>query len=529
MPEVFNDLTFSSSPPGLLIAAERENYSHNLISSQSMEPTIEKLFHGIPIEAQWGDVCCQVKSIATDSRRVAPEAVFFALPGLRTNGNSFVQEAIERGAKAIVSAHPPTGRKEVCFIQVDDIRGVLARIAGRFFQHPERDLEMAGITGTNGKTTVTHLVHYFLTTAGLPSGMLGTLKYDLGGRTLPAARTTPESPEIYSLLAQMRNYGCRRAVMEVSSHGLHQRRVEGLPYKIAAFLNLTQDHIDYHSTLEAYFEVKAGLFTGQAGPIPQIAVVNIDDPFGRRLAKKIPTDSRLITFGESPQAGYRAVNLDLKAAGTTFDLLWENKTIPVVSPLLGRYNVSNLLAAFAIGSHLGCDLLKMIEGLQDFGGVPGRMEKVEAGQPFNVLVDYAHTDDALKNALDMLRPITARRLLVVFGCGGDRDRKKRPLMTRAVMDRCDFCWATSDNPRSESPEAIFEDMMPGVIDPCGIDFVEGRRRAISLALDNCNPGDCLLIAGKGHETCQEIVGSALPFDDRLAALELLQNKRLIQS
>jgi len=529
MTDNIKDLTFSSSPSDLLLAAGRENISSNLSTPTSMEPHLEKLFYGIPIEAHWGDGGGRVKSLATDSRRVAPGALFFALPGLKTNGNRFVHEAIERGAKAIVSTHPPTHREEVCFIQVDDIRGVLARIAGRFFEHPERDLELVGITGTNGKTTVAHLVHYFLTVAGLPSGMLGTLKYDLGGRTLPAGRTTPESPEIYSMLAKMRNYGCRQAVMEVSSHGLHQRRVEGLPYKIAAFLNLTQDHIDYHSTMEAYFEVKAGLFTGRTGHIPQIAVVNVDDPFGRRLAKRIPTGSRLITFGESPQASYRAVNLNLKADGTAFDLIWENETMAVVSPLLGRYNVSNLLAAFAIGRHLGCDLPKMIECLQDFGGVPGRMEKVDAGQPFNVLVDYAHTDDALKNALDMLRPITARRLLAVFGCGGDRDRKKRPIMTHAVMDRCDFCWATSDNPRGESPAAIFEDMKPGVIDPSGIDFVEGRRRAISLALDNCNPGDCLLIAGKGHESCQEINGSVLPFDDRLAALELLQNKRLIQS
>ncbi len=493
-----------------------------------MEPRLDEFLRGIHLDDLWGDGGCRVKSLATDSRRVAPGALFFALPGLKTNGDKFIHEAIQRGAVAIVSTSPPTHNEGICCAQVQDIRGVLARVAGRFYRHPERELEMVGITGTNGKTTVAHLVQYFLTATGLRSGMLGTVKYDMGGRTLPAGRTTPEAPEIYSMLAKMRNYGCRHAVMEVSSHGIHQRRVEGIPYKIAAFLNLTQDHIDYHSCMEEYFEVKASLFTGQTGGIPQTAVVNIDDPFGRRLVEKIPSDSLLITFGESPQAGFRAVNLDLKADGTTFDLLSENQTFPVVSPLLGRYNVSNLLAALAICQNLGCDLRNLIEHLGGFGGVPGRMEKVDAGQPFNVLVDYAHTDDALKNALDMLRAITPRRLLAVFGCGGDRDRKKRPLMTNAVMDRCDYCWATSDNPRSESPGAIFEDMKAGVIHPGGINFVEGRRHAISLALDNCNPGDCLLIAGKGHETCQEIAGSVLPFDDRLVAMELLRKKRLIQ-
>ncbi len=493
-----------------------------------MEPHLENLFHDIPVETRSGDFNCRVEGLETDSRRVAPGSLFFALEGLKTNGNYYVEESIDRGARVIVSSKPAIHREGVCFLQVNDIRGVLARVARRFSQHPDRALDLVGITGTNGKTTVAHLVHYFLAGGGSRPGMLGTVKYDLGGRTLPANRTTPESPEIYSMLAQMRKHGCRQAVMEVSSHGIHQKRVQGLGFKAVAFLNLTRDHIDYHSSMEEYFEVKAGLFTGNTGRLPEVAVINIDDPRGRQLAERIPSGSRLVTFGESPDADFRAENLDLQASSTSFDLRWENDTAPVVAPLLGRFNVSNLLAAFALCHSLGCNLNILVERLKGFGGVPGRMERVDAGQPFNVLVDYAHTDDALKNALDMLRVITPNRLMAVFGCGGDRDRKKRPLMTRAVMERCDHCWATSDNPRSESPIAIFEDMKTGITDPARISFVEGRRRAISLALDNVRPGDCLLIAGKGHETYQEMGGSVLPFDDRLVALELLRKKRLTQ-
>ncbi len=529
MPETIKSSTFSSSHCDLLIAPEEDTILYDKSSPTAMEPQLHKLFSGISLVARRGELDCRVKSLETDSRRVAPGSLFFALQGLKTDGNFFVEEAIERGARAIVSSSPPLDREGVCFLQVEDIRGVLANVAARFFQHPEMDLEVVGVTGTNGKTTVAHLVHYFLNTGGASCGMLGTVKYDLGGRTIPASRTTPESPEIYSMLAQMRNYGCRRAVMEVSSHGIDQQRVQGLPFKVAAFLNLTRDHIDYHSGMEEYFEVKSGLLTGKTGSVPEVTIVNIDDPYGQRLAERISGKSKLITFGENFKSSFRAANLSLNADETSFDLRWDNKTMPVSSPLLGRYNVSNLLAAFAICHSLGCDVERLIDRLEGFAGVPGRMEKVDAGQPFNVLVDYAHTDDALQNTLDMLRAITPRRLLAVFGCGGDRDRNKRPLMTHAVMDRCDNCWATSDNPRSESPEAIFEDMKAGVVHPCGINFVEGRRRAISLALDNCNPGDCLLIAGKGHETYQEIADSVLPFDDRLIALELLSKKRLIQT
>jgi len=529
MPEFFNNFAFFASGSGLLIAPEAESALNTQRPQSSMEPHLENLFRDIPIEARSGDFDGQVKGLETDSRRVAPDSLFFALEGLKTDGNFFVEEAIERGAKVIVSSNPPNHVEGVCFLQVRDIRGVLARVARRFNRHPDRELDLVGVTGTNGKTTVAHLVHYFLANGGTRPGMLGTVNYDLGGRTLPASRTTPESPEIYSMLAQMRNYGCRQAILEVSSHGIHQKRVQGLSFKAAAFLNLTRDHIDYHSSMEDYFEVKAGLFTGKTGSLPEVAVINIDDPRGRRLVERIPPDSRLITFGENPEADFRAENLVLQARKTSFDLRWGNEIIPVVSPLPGRYNVSNVLAAFALCHSLGCDVLNLAKRLEGFTGVPGRMERVDAGQPFNVLVDYAHTDDALKNALDMLRAITPNRLMAVFGCGGDRDRKKRPLMTRAVMEHCDFCWATSDNPRSETPAAIFEDMKAGVTDYGRIAFVEGRRRAISLALDKMRPGDCLLIAGKGHETYQELAGSVLPFDDRLVTLELLRKKRLIQT
>jgi UDP-N-acetylmuramoyl-L-alanyl-D-glutamate--2,6-diaminopimelate ligase len=402
-------------------------------------------------------------------------------------------------------------------------------VSRRYYRHPDRDLTVVGVTGTNGKTTVTHLLRQFLE-GERRVGVIGTISYDLGARSVPAFRTTPEALDIYGMLAQMRDAGCRDAVMEVSSHGIDQLRVLDLAFEAAVFTNLTRDHLDYHKTLDAYFEVKTRLFTGALGSIPKLAAVNLDDPYGARLALQLGQmgpPMRLVTFGEDARAMVRAEGIAFSPKSTSLRIAWpDGSSIGVVSPLVGRYNVSNLLAAAATAWGLGRDPASFLPRLAAFPGVPGRMERIDAGQPYEVFVDYAHTDDALRNALGMLRPITNGRLLVVFGCGGNRDRTKRPLMVRAVQEFADFAFATADNPRSEALERIFSDMKEGVAQPEKITWIEDRRRAISIALDAARSGDTVLIAGKGHESYQEFADTIIPFDDRQVVRELIAVKTL---
>lgn len=470
-----------------------------------------------------------ISGLVMDSRRVVPGNLFFALPGLRSDGISFVDEAVSRGASAIIGqtmpGHPPA---KVTFIQVADARAMLARVSQRYYKFPDRDLSVVGVTGTNGKTTVTHLVRHLLNESERV-GLLGTISYDLGARTVPSYRTTPESLDIFGMLAQMRDAGCRNAVMEVSSHGIAQKRVMGLEFGVAVFTNLTRDHLDFHKTLESYFEVKSQLFAGGVGPRPRVAVVNLDDPYGVRLADRIRAEApemRLVTFGEHADALVRAEAVDLRFRDTGFRLAWPGGSVAVESPLVGRYNVSNVLAACAAAWALGRDPKAFAARLAGFKGVPGRMERIEEGQAFNVLVDYAHTDDALRNALGMLRAITPGKLLVVFGCGGNRDKTKRPRMVAAVQEFADHAFATADNPRNEQVAKIFDDMRAGVTDPAKITWIDDRRRAISLALDSARPGDSLLIAGKGHEGYQEFADTVIPFDDRQVVRELIAIKAL---
>ncbi len=494
-----------------------------------MAPILSDYINEGEIVAIKGSLERPISGLVMDSRRVVPGNLFFALPGLRSDGLSFVDEAVSRGASAIIAqkipVHPPA---KVTFVQVADARAMLARVSQRFYKFPDRSLSVVGVTGTNGKTTVTHLVRHFLN-GNERVGLLGTISYDLGARTVPSFRTTPESLDIFGMLAQMREAGCRNAVMEVSSHGIAQQRVLGLEFAVAVFTNLTRDHLDFHRTLESYFEVKSRLFTGGVGPVPRVAVVNLDDPYGEILASRIAAevpDARLVTFGENPRADVRAENVVLNFRDTRLRLAWPAGAAEIESPLLGRYNVSNFLAAAATAWALGRDPGVFAPRMREFKGVPGRMERIEEGQPFNVLVDYAHTDDALRNALGMLRAITPGRLLVVFGCGGNRDRTKRPRMVAAVQEFADFAYATADNPRTEKVEGIFDDMRAGVSDPSRIAWIDDRRRAISIALDGAKPGDSLLIAGKGHEGYQEFADTVIPFDDRQVVRELIAIKAL---
>jgi len=507
--------------------SRRETLATNRIFK--MAPKLSDYLRDGEMLAVKGSLDRPISGLAIDSRRVVPGTLFFALPGLRADGASFIDEAVSRGAVAVVThrmpALPPA---RVTFIQVEDARATLALVAQRYYKFPDREMTVVGVTGTNGKTTVTHLLKHFLN-GDQRVGLLGTISYDLGARTVPSFRTTPEALDVYGMMAQMRDAGCRHAVMEVSSHGIDQQRVRGLQFGAAVFTNLTRDHLDYHKTLEDYFAVKMRLFTGGTGAPPKVSVVNLDDDHGARLAAKISAgvaETKVVTFGESASAQVRAENVQLNFTNTTFRLVWPGGAMDIDSPLIGRYNVSNMLAAIATAWGLGRDPVVFLARLRAFKGVPGRMERIDEGQPFNVLVDYAHTDDALRHALGMLRAITPGRLLVVFGCGGNRDRTKRPLMTQAVQEFADFAFATADNPRTEQIARIFDDMRAGVTAPEKITWIDDRRRAISLALDMAKPGDCLLIAGKGHESVQEFADTVFPFDDRQVARELLGIKTL---
>ncbi len=492
-----------------------------------MAPKLSDYFQDGDILASKGDLARPISGLAMDSRRVMAGNLFFALPGRRADGNSFIDEAINRGAVAIVAEKIPSGTAaRVTYIQVANARRSLALVSRRFYNFPDKSLELIGVTGTNGKTTVTNLIKHLLSTGTQRVGLIGTVNYDLGARVVPSYRTTPESLELFGMLAQMRDAGCRQAAMEVSSHGIDQHRVLGMQFGVAVFTNLTRDHLDYHKTMESYFEVKSRLFNGTAGLAPGVAVINVDDAYGRQLAGETAKQVRLITFGESPDATVRAENVRLNFKNTEFRLAWPEGAMEIESPFIGRYNVSNLLAAFAACYALGRDPQVIAARLKTFAGVPGRMERIEEGQAYNVLVDYAHTDDALRNALGMLRAITPGRLFVVFGCGGNRDRTKRPLMTAAVQEFADSAWATADNPRTESLTQIFADMRTGVTTPDKLTFVEDRRRAISLALDAAREGDCLLVAGKGHESYQEFADTIVPFDDRQVVRELIAIKKI---
>lgn len=490
-------------------------------------PRLSHHFNDDEILAAKGDLDRPVSGLAIDSRRVMPGNVFFALPGRRADGHSFIDEAINRGAVAIVAERIPAATSAgVTYVQVADARRALARVAQRFYKFPDKSLDLVGITGTNGKTTVASLTKHLLGSTQERVGLLGTIAYDLGARTVPSYRTTPESLELFGMLAQMREAGCRQAVLEVSSHGIDQHRVLGLQLGVAVFTNLSAEHLDYHGSLDACYEVKSRLFTGATGAAPRAAAINVDDPHGRRLVAEAPRHLKVVTFGESADALIRAENVQLRADGTKLRLVWPEGAVELESPLIGRFNVSNLLAAFAACYALGRDPQIIATRLKSFASVAGRMERVEAGQAYQVVVDYAHTEEALRSTLAALRPLTPGRLLVVFGCGGHRDRAKRALMTSAVQQVADFSFATADNPRGETLAQIFADMQPGVTAPAKIAFIEDRRRAISLALDVARAGDCVVLAGKGHETFQEFAGTVAPFDDRQVARELIGIKQL---
>jgi UDP-N-acetylmuramoyl-L-alanyl-D-glutamate--2,6-diaminopimelate ligase len=483
------------------------------------------LASSIPVRQIIGTLDRAVESIAYDSRRVQKNGLFVALRGEKTDGHQFIEQAIERGASVIVTEREEK-QPRVTDLVVDDTRTAMADLAAAFYGWPATKLKMAAVTGTNGKTTTTFLIKHICEKAGLRCGLIGTVRYEIGERVLPATRTTPESLDLQELLAQMTNAGCRAAAMEVSSHALALERTRGLEWDVAVFTNLTQDHLDFHGTMENYFESKAKLFTQLARQEKKqkpVAVVNIDDRYGEQLLGKIDKNISVVTFGMSARADFRASNYRMEFGGTSYQLDARGKSYLVRVPLIGRFNVANSLAALAAANALGLSLRETVLSLGKSPQVPGRLEAVPAKRQFQVFVDYAHTPDALLNVLKTLRELQPRQLIVVFGCGGDRDRQKRPLMGEVVDRHADFAIITSDNPRKEDPDAIIAEVEKGFHGK-NYEKIADRTAAIKRAIELAHPRDIVLIAGKGHENYQEFADNTVPFDDIQVARRALEDR-----
>ncbi|MEA3211425.1 MAG: UDP-N-acetylmuramoyl-L-alanyl-D-glutamate--2,6-diaminopimelate ligase [Chthoniobacter sp.] len=486
---------------------------------------LEALLKDVARVSTSGSLDREVSAIAYDSRRVKPGSVFVAMKGEKVDGAQFIDNAIGVGAEAIVSetglAHP-----RATSIVVPDARVALADLAANFYQHPARHLKIAGVTGTNGKTTTAFLIKHICEAAQLRCGLIGTVRYEVGERILPAARTTPESLEVQELLWQMRSAGCKAVAMEVSSHALVQARVRGVEFDAALFTNLTQDHLDFHQTMDAYFEAKAMLFSGLAAQKKKgKAVINLDDRYGAQLINRFRNELPLIIYGVGAQAEFRASNVRIDFNGTSYQLDARGKSYLVRLPLIGHFNVHNSLAAIAGAFAMGVDVRTAVLSLANATAVPGRLEAVPAQRQFRVFVDYAHTDDALLNVIKTCRELNPARLIVVFGCGGNRDKTKRPRMGAVVDQHADHAIVTSDNPRKEEPLAIIDDIKPGMRRG-QYEVIVDRREAIFKAIAMAEPRDIILIAGKGHETYQEFADHTSPFDDVAVAREALEGKRV---
>ncbi len=468
-----------------------------------------------------GSLDTEVSGLAYDSRKAGPGIAFVALRGTHADGHAYISKAIELGAAAIIAEQAPPDDVTIPWVHVRSSRIALAQAAAALNGHPAKGLTIAGITGTNGKTTTAFLTHHLFNAAQLRSGLLGTVFYDLGGEQVPATHTTPESLEIQGLLAAMRDNGCRACAMEVSSHALDQDRTYGLPFAAAIFTNLTQDHLDYHGTMEQYFEAKVRLFD-QAAAVPKSSlIINADDSWGRKLIQRFEHTGRVTRFGFGVGCDFRAVNVRYDLTGTTFELEARGRSFLVRSPLIGDFNVYNSLAALAAAHGVGLNLREAVSNMQKAPQVPGRLERVSENNRFQVFVDYAHTPDGLVNALRTARALRPRRIITVFGCGGDRDRTKRPKMAAAAEEGSDICVLTSDNPRTEDPQQILDDAKAGFARPKSHAIIADRREAIKAALAGAWEGDIVLIAGKGHEDYQDINGKKHPFDDRRVARQIL--------
>ncbi|MBW8004984.1 MAG: UDP-N-acetylmuramoyl-L-alanyl-D-glutamate--2,6-diaminopimelate ligase [candidate division NC10 bacterium] len=491
-----------------------------------MKP-LRELINGFPNTLLQGDLGQEIAAIEYDSRQARPQSLFICIRGGRHDGHRFIPDAARRGAVAFLVERDVRsavgGPVPGTILQVEESRRALSHVATRFYDDASRDLSLTGITGTNGKTTVSYLAEAMLRAGGHRVGVIGTIEYRCEGVSREAEQTTPEASDLQALLRWMIEQGADAAIMEVSSHSLALHRVAGCAFNVAVFTNLTQDHLDFHGTMEAYFEAKAQLFAllREKGGT---AVINLDDPAGKRLREAMREP--VVTYGLTAEADVTVAAPAYDLHGVRAQLRTPWGTGELRSPLLGRHNLYNCLAALGVGGTLGVPVDRALESLATVSHIPGRLEPVECGQPFKVVVDYAHTPDALEWVLRSLRELCAGRLTVLFGCGGDRDRKKRPLMGEAAVQLADRVFLTSDNPRSESPEAILVEIEAGVRHvPGGMQrtalYVD-RRQAIEAALQEGRPNDIILIAGKGHERTQTVGQKVIPFDDREVARDVLQ-------
>ena len=472
--------------------------------------------------APYGGTDIEIRGLAYDSRQVKPGYLFFAIPGAKFDGHDFINEAVSRGATAVVVENPRgSSAASAVELVVADSRGALAGAAAKFYGYPSKKFKLIGITGTNGKTTTAYLLESIFQAAGLKTGLIGTIEYRIAGERFVAERTTPESLDLQRIFASMVDKGVETAIMEASSHALKLRRVDGSSFAARVFTNLSRDHLDFHTDMEDYFAAKARFFTDEAfggGP----SVINIDDPYGRRLADT--ASEPVITFGMG-SGDYYPIDIDLSVKETAFSLVGPAGSLAIRSRLIGAFNLINLIAAAAVASRLGVDGAAISAGLLSVGHVPGRFEKVACGQDFQVLVDYAHTPDGLEKVINAARALAgANRLLTVFGCGGDRDKGKRPKMGAIAAALSDIAFVTSDNPRSESPESIIDDILAGISKeaPAEVIVTVDRAEAINQAVGRARSGDVVLIAGKGHETYQILADRVIPFDDRRVAREALK-------
>jgi len=489
--------------------------------------TFQHLLDGAEFLSQSGNP--DVTSVEYDSRRVKPGSVFVAMRGETSDGNRFIDKAIQSGAVAIVTDSPAENPREgVAWVLVPHGRRALARISENFYKRPAERIAVTGITGTNGKSTTAFLVESILAAAGRKSALIGTIEYHVAGKVYPAPHTTPEALELARLFSEALGQGATDAVMEVSSHALAQQRVFGVPFDVAVFTNLTRDHLDYHNTMDEYFAAKRVLFEGCGTDAPRAAVTNLDDEYGAKLAEfSRKRSSTVLTYGWT-RGDFHADKPDITPRGTRFDIVTPQEKLAIFSPLIGRVNVYNILAAAAASFARGCNSESIARGVASLTHVPGRFQRVDCGQPFTVVVDYAHTDDALRNLTSLAREFVSRsgagaRVITLFGCGGDRDRAKRPLMGDAAGRGSDFVILTSDNPRSEDPRAIINDALVG-LQKSGVKYVvePDRRKAIALAINESRPGDIVLLAGKGHEKIQTMQDGPHPFDDVEVARETLK-------
>ncbi len=477
---------------------------------------LRDLIRGIPVNCS-GNCDIDVKGLKYDSRFVTPGDMFVALRGMKTDGHMYISDAVRSGAVAIL-AERGEAPEDIVMVKVPNSRKALALVSDRFYGRPSRDLSIVGITGTNGKTTVSYLVRSIFEAAGIQTGLIGTVEYRIGDKVAPASRTTPEAPEIQKYFRDMADAGQRAVVMEVSSHALVLDRTYGIDFDIAVFTNLTQDHLDFHRTREEYMRAKLILFQNLSSNAK--AIVNADDPVSSVIAEE--TKAEVITYGFSRNADIRVEEFAVNPQGTEMIVMYRGSSRPLRVNLGGRFNISNALAAVGTGIAKGIGWDAIWEGIVSVKSVPGRFERVDVGQPFMVIVDYAHTPDALERLLLSARDLGRGKLTLVFGCGGDRDRGKRPVMGRIAAELSDLAIITSDNPRSEDPNDIISQILSGVRGG-NYAVMPERHEAIGYALSQAGLGDTVVIAGKGHENYQIIGNRRYDFDDREVAREFLRS------